>query len=218
MGFIIGLNSCAVPPPQLKAAHLPNIRDKVKSIIKQLELADLQTISINGNIRKSSEFSREEILGLLAGEKIFRVQDSLKLLKKEGQKALINEVSNFKETRISSFKYYNYETKFCNENITLQIWRLKEGISKEIIEYKEYYWVKREKKINYHQSYQVITKKNSPKKLEIFNTDTEESLSIKIDGKKVQILPKGFTSLESYDPSIFEDMRMIFFRDIEGCN
>lgn len=220
--ILLSLNTCTKKAPQLSNPHVPKIRDEINTIIKQLQSADLNTISINGNIKGIFDYKggKQHAYNesLFKGQKIKRVRDTSELLTTKELNELIDKISQFKIAHISTLKCHDYETKYCNENIALKKWTIKGECEKDLIECREYIWRKVEKRIYYNQSYKIITRKNSPNKLEIFEPNLDENLSIKLDDLEIKILPEVARPVQKdFKYNIYREMQQAFLSKIENC-
>jgi len=196
--FICFVYSCGIKQPRLKKAHVPKISQEVDILIEKLKIADLKSISVDRNIRGMLDYSRKEAETIIrlslqsdtTAQLPKRILDENKILTEPERQKLIEEIRLFKKSRIRVLNYYDYETKYCNDNMTLQKWTLKEKYNEKLLEYKEYFWNKydRKRKIQYSQFCKVIRRVGSPEKLEISSLNYDEDLSIKIDGKPIKII------------------------------
>jgi len=203
---------------KLKKIHTPKIRMEVDMIINQLKATDLRLISIDKKKREMLDFSTEEseelVKSFLASEsgKLGELWNYRNLSTESERLELIHELSAFRKAHLTILKYYEYETKYCDENTIMQKWTLKDEHEKNLLEYKEYIIKVKKNKLFYTKSYKVITRKGSPRKLEIFFDNWNKS--IRIDGKGVNI-----SGSQGYEHSVFGiELDQSFMQIIKNCN
>lgn len=226
--------SCGVSPQKLSKPYLSKWRTTINLMAKEIRTADLNTISINGNIKWNEitiEEEQEIMRAMLNGEKEedkpnLIIEDINHLPTEEERKQIIEDLKSFKVAHLTSWRNHQFKTKFCKEGMRMEKWKLKENISKELIEIVEYEWSKEIENYFYDQSYLRITKKSAPYKLEIFNEIDGSNSSITIDGKRMKIFPdfnlqKRWASVskhsQKFNKETNERIKQQFFEMISSC-